>query len=445
MGAVLPMKSGLWRFTIGPLGTAGLAGSLWLLDRLGIPVPAPGGILLLMVIYATWAGGLIPGYISSLIFILAALPTAFEKTHFIMIVSSPSVMTGTMLAFAIGVPLLMAWLRSRVDSRLEEERRTREHIEAASRELQILHAALDHVDDGVILLDEQLRARFINRASRDLWRVPDALADRLPFIADVMRNACAAGVVSLPTAMVDAYIDRRMDQLRAGDETPLDQQLADGTTVRCRCKALAAGGRFLSYTDVTDLVRHAETLEHLATVDDLTGICNRRHFMALAQAAWERLRDGEPFSLLILDLDLFKSINDRFGHNAGDAVIRHVVDVCRSTKRGTDILARLGGEEFALLLPETRAPEAAAFAEELRRRIEAAPLALDDTVLRITVSIGIAEAERGMARISDLMKRADKALYEAKRAGRNRVRLAKSPLDGTMRATESAESATAAA
>src|SRR6185503_5663467 len=106
MGAV-PMKSGLWRFAVGPLGTAGLACSLWLLDRAGIPVPAPGGIVLLTVIYATWAGGLAAGYFSAAVFVLAALPVAFEKTHFIMITSSPSVLIGTLVAFAIGVPLLM--------------------------------------------------------------------------------------------------------------------------------------------------------------------------------------------------------------------------------------------------------------------------------------------------------------------------------------------------
>jgi len=177
----------------------------------------------------------------------------------------------------------------------------------------------------------------------------------------------------------------------------------------------------------------------------MTGICNRRHFMTLAQDAWERLRGGEPFSLLILDLDLFKSVNDRFGHDAGDAVIRHVAEVCRSAKRGTDILARLGGEEFVLLLPATRAAEAAAFAEELRRRVEAAPLATDSTVLRITTSIGIAEAEPGLARLGDLMKRADKALYEAKRAGRNRVRLAKPVADETLRQAGAAAASTIAA
>jgi diguanylate cyclase (GGDEF)-like protein len=427
------MNSGWWRFTIGPLGTAGLACGLWTLDRLGIPVPAPGGIILLMVIYATWAGGIVPGYLSAAVFILAAVPVAFEKTNFIMITSGPSVQAGTLVAFALVVPLFMAWLRARVDRRLHEERRTRERVEATSRELHILHAALDHVDDGVVLLDENLRARFINRASRELWQTPDPLADSLPFFGDVIRNACAAGVMALPAAMIDPYVERRIDQLRAGDEATLDRHLADGRTIRCRCKALPAGGRFLSFTDVSDLVHHAETLERLATVDDLTGMCNRRHFMALAHDAWDRFRDGEPFSLLILDLDLFKSVNDRFGHEAGDAVIRHVADVCRSTKRDADILARMGGEEFVLLLPQTRAGEAAAFAEELRRSVEAAPLAIENTVLRITTSIGVAEAERGLARLSDLMKRADKALYEAKRGGRNRVRLARPPVEETIR------------
>jgi len=422
------MGSGLWRFAAGPAATAAVAGGLWLLDWLGIAVPAPGGIVLLTVIYSTWVGGLIPGYASAAVFLLSALPVAFGKTHFVTMTSSPALLAAIMGTFAIGLPLVMAWLRARADRRLDEERRTREQVEAASRELRTLEAALDHVDDGVILLDEQLRARFINRASRQLWRVPDALAHRLPFFGDLMRNACASGVLSLPAAKIDAHIERRLTQLRAGDETPVDLQLADGSTVRCRCKALAAGGRFLSYSDVTDLVRHAETLERLATTDDMTGICNRRHFMALAREPWERFHGGgEPLSLLILDLDLFKSINDRFGHDAGDAVIRHVAGVCGKTMRDTDILGRLGGEEFVLLLPDTRGEDAAARAEALRRRIEASPIAIAEQSLRITASIGVAEAESGMARISDLMKRADQALYDAKRDGRNRVRMRITP------------------
>jgi diguanylate cyclase (GGDEF)-like protein len=304
---------------------------------------------------------------------------------------------------------------------LDRERRTRERVEAASKELHILQAALDHVDYGVILLDENLRARFINRASRNLWSISEGLADSRPHFHDLMRNACAIGAFALPAA--DAYIDERVALVRAGDETPIDIHLASGSTVRFRCEALPAGGRFLSYTDVTDLVRHAEALERLATTDDLTGIWNRRHFLALAEAPWTRfVHDREPLAVLVLDLDVFKSINDRFGHDVGDAVIEHVAHLCGRLKRNADILARFGGEEFVLLMPGTRGGGAVAFAEELRRRVEAEPLGVGGELLRITTSIGVAEADAAMNSLGDLLKRADQALYDAKRDGRNRVR-----------------------
>jgi diguanylate cyclase (GGDEF)-like protein len=106
-------------------------------------------------------------------------------------------------------------------------------------------------------------------------------------------------------------------------------------------------------------------------------------------------------------------------------VIRHVARVLGTGRREPDVLARLGGEEFVLLMPNASGGDAAARAEELRRRIEAAPLAIDNAILRISASIGVAQAEAGMGRFTDLMKCADKALYEAKRGGRNRVRLSK--------------------
>jgi diguanylate cyclase (GGDEF)-like protein len=154
----------------------------------------------------------------------------------------------------------------------------------------------------------------------------------------------------------------------------------------------------------------------------MTDICNRRHFLTLAETEWRRFeQDGEPFALLILDVDLFKSINDRFGHNVGDAVIKSVAGICRDGKREGDILARIGGEEFVLLLPKTRCDEAVGIAEKLRQRVEAEPFVNDEESLRLTISIGVAEAQAEMAGISDLMKCADQALYDAKRSGRNRV------------------------
>lgn len=417
------MSAAMWRFAVGPTATIATAGSLWLLDRLGVAIPAPGALMLLTVAYSTWVGGLVPGYLSAAISLLAAMPLMFTQSHFIILPADRSLVIGILTPFAFGLPLATAGFRMRAARLLDQERRTRARVEAASKELHILQAALDHVDYGVILLDESLCARFINRASRKLWSIPEALADCRPHFRDLMRNACDTGAFVLPAPALEAYIEQRVALVRAGDETPIDLHLASGSTVRFRCETLPAGGRFLSYTDVTDLVRHAEALERLATTDELTGIWNRRHFLALAEAPWSRfVHDRAPLAVLVLDLDVFKSINDRFGHDVGDAVIAHVAALCGRVKRDTDILARFGGEEFVLLMPDTRGSDAVAFAEELRQRIEAEPLGIDTDPLRITTSIGVAEADAAMASLGDLLKRADQALYDAKRDGRNRVR-----------------------
>jgi diguanylate cyclase (GGDEF)-like protein len=422
------MISAIWRIIAGPLATTALAGGFWLLDRRGFAVPAPGALLLLTVVLATWFGGLRSGFLSGVICVTAALPVLVESTNFLTFVNDPRLRVFVLFVFAVSLPLITAGFRARAARALDKERQMRAGVEEASRELVILHAALDNVDYAVILLDENLRARFINRASRKLWSIADELADSRPSYRRLMRNACDSQAFAMAPAKLDAYVDRRVALVRAGDETPLDLHLANGTIVRFQCKALPAGGRFLSYTDVTDLVRHAEALERLATTDELTGICNRRRFLELAAEELAHYRaSGTTLALMILDVDLFKSINDRFGHLGGDAVIRDAVTVCQSVKRDADILARIGGEEFVLLMPATHGGDAVTIAEDLRRRFEAAPFVIDGESLRVTVSIGVAESDPAMTGLSDLMRRADQALYEAKRGGRNRVRFAGSP------------------
>ena len=163
-------------------------------------------------------------------------------------------------------------------------------------------------------------------------------------------------------------------------------------------------------------------LGRLATTDGLTALFNRRHFDALARAEWARFqRYGRPLSLLLLDIDHFKSINDRFGHDAGDLVLKTIAETCKLTKRQTDVVARFGGEEFVLLMPETDDSAAEVAAERLRKTIQDHPHILTGENLQVTVSIGIAGATLSMAAFDVLLKRADEALYEAKRSGRNRV------------------------
>ncbi|WP_158253750.1 sensor domain-containing diguanylate cyclase [Chromobacterium alticapitis] len=167
---------------------------------------------------------------------------------------------------------------------------------------------------------------------------------------------------------------------------------------------------------------HEKQLYRLATQDGLTGLNNRRQFIELADRELERGRRTQgPLSVMMMDLDHFKQINDRHGHAVGDTVIRHFADLCRDALRASDLCGRLGGEEFAALLPDTALAEAMQVAERLRAAVAAARLPLDDGELSYTVSIGVAQQRPDEQDIDEVLSRADKQLYLAKHEGRNRV------------------------
>lgn len=181
-------------------------------------------------------------------------------------------------------------------------------------------------------------------------------------------------------------------------------------------------GAEVLFQDITlRKVMEAE-LTHLATIDSLTGVSNRRHFMAQMETEFARIqRFHEPAALLMLDLDHFKRINDSQGHAVGDAVLAALGATLLETLRKTDLVGRVGGEEFALLLPGTEAVEARQFAERLRERVAGVEVEAGGGRLAVTVSIGIASLKRDDASADAALARADDALYHAKENGRNRV------------------------
>ena len=168
-----------------------------------------------------------------------------------------------------------------------------------------------------------------------------------------------------------------------------------------------------------------QILEKLAASDSLTELANRRSFFEHAAAEVQRAqRYGHPLSLQMLDIDHFKSINDHFGHAAGDEVLRKLADVLRANLRHNDLAARIGGEEFVVLLPETRLEAAAQHAERLRMAIAALRFPFDQAMHSITVSIGVAALDIGELSPDPMLMRADSGLYRAKDDGRNRVQVA---------------------
>lgn len=169
--------------------------------------------------------------------------------------------------------------------------------------------------------------------------------------------------------------------------------------------------------------RSEETAQKLALTDPLTGAFNRRTFIELAGKEIARTRRTEsPLSLVMFDLDLFKQINDRNGHLAGDEVLKGVVSVALTCLRKEDLLVRYGGEEFSVLLPSLTIDRAMAMAERMRLCIEQARFLFNGKSLRVTVSIGVASLSAGGDEgVETLISHADEAMYSAKKAGRNRV------------------------
>ncbi|MDX2027647.1 MAG: diguanylate cyclase [Alphaproteobacteria bacterium] len=190
------------------------------------------------------------------------------------------------------------------------------------------------------------------------------------------------------------------------------------------------GGRpaiMVALSDISQRKEMEAQLLHHATTDELTGISNRRHFMEEGERELARARRFDrPLSIMMIDLDYFKKVNDRYGHAVGDAALQAAVKRSLESLRQLDIMGRLGGEEFAVIMPETSLEEGQIAAERLRQHIGARPLIALREAIPCTVSIGVAELTERDHSIDDMLNRADRVLYHAKEGGRDRVVVAAS-------------------
>ena len=202
-----------------------------------------------------------------------------------------------------------------------------------------------------------------------------------------------------------------------GDETTFP--------VEVRSREINHEGKAALVTAVRDITAHKELqakLEHMANSDALTGVGNRRFFVDAGKREYFRaIRYRQPLALLMLDVDYFKHINDNYGHDIGDIVLCEMAKICTKTLRSHDIIARIGGEEFAAILPASNIEGAAAFAERLRHIIETNAIDTEEGPISYTVSVGVTVLLDEDEGIEGMLRRADKGLYLAKEGGRNRV------------------------
>ncbi len=242
-----------WRAISGPVLAAATATAAITVDHYLIGLPNPAPLFVCSVAVAGSLNGLRMALLSAAIAIIGTALFFFARHADF---EAADLLRLAMLAVTVGATAaLTGLLRQQLMHAFAQERM--EHAIA-----QRLAAALDEIDIGVVLLDADTRAEFINRAFRDYFALPDAKADSKPPFIALMYHGRDIGAFELPADQLNAYIARRMEMMRAGDETPIIVRLRDGTALRFSCTALPDGGRMLSYTPVTDLVRHTDDPAH---------------------------------------------------------------------------------------------------------------------------------------------------------------------------------------
>jgi diguanylate cyclase (GGDEF)-like protein/PAS domain S-box-containing protein len=267
-------------------------------------------------------------------------------------------------------------------------------------------------------------ASFFSYASAGIADIYELAPEQVALSADVIDRlvypddlvAYHASLAASAAALSPWHLEYRVRlprqglRWRQGDARP--QRLADGGTVWHGV-----------ITDITERKRIEAELQEFATLDSLTQLPNRRHFMAQIELELTRMRRSirSSSAILMCDLDYFKSINDEWGHAAGDRVLRHFAIIVQHHLRECDIAGRIGGEEFAILLSGADLVQATVFARSLQRRVSEQPVMEGDCRVALTVSIGISAMHATEASAEPALSRSDQALYRAKKGGRNRI------------------------
>nr|WP_249115864.1 diguanylate cyclase [Azoarcus sp. L1K30] len=325
-----------------------------------------------------------------------------------------------LLAYAVVQLIVLGALRI---TRREWQRQLDEQTATTERLARQNSLLLNTAGEGIYGVDADGRATFINPSALEMLKFSeqDILGrNQHELFHHHYEDGSPYPASSCPVfeTLQDGRRRRAEDRfIRAdGTEFPVSMTVTPIEENACR------KGAVVVFRDITELTEKRQQLLRLATTDPLTGTSNRRHFLDVMETELARLkRRGGVASLLMTDLDHFKRINDLHGHAAGDEVLKHFVAIVRETLRKTDVVGRIGGEEFAILLPGEDKEGARELAERLRESLENSPSIVGEKSIPCTVSIGIAALRANDTSADAVLQRADEALYTAKRTGRNRA------------------------
>lgn len=330
--------------------------------------------------------------------------------------------TFSMLTDAAGYPQGFLCVARDVTERKAEEvaaDAARREIERLSQRNELL---LNSAGDGIYGVDLGGRCTFINPAALELLGYPaEELIGRSPH--HLFHAVSGEEDMAEEDCPVCATL---RDGEKRETEAIFRHRNGDSLSVHMTVTPMQENGERVGaevvFQDISLRKAMEQELMRLATTDSLTGLPNRRHFMEKLEYELARIkRFGKPACLLMLDLDHFKRVNDTYGHAAGDAVLRHFATLSQSSLREIDLIGRLGGEEFGVLLPGTDMAGALELAERLRLAVAAAPVQVEEDAIPVTVSVGVAAFHPADPHPDDILARADVALYKAKESGRNRV------------------------
>ena len=289
------------------------------------------------------------------------------------------------------------------------------------QDTSLLKAIVDETDDAFITIDKRQVIVYVNRGAERMFGY-----DRHELIGLSLDVLIPALSQAKHRELVKQFLARQIRTHHMAERTGISAVRKNGQVFPADATIVkTVTGEGLRLTAILRDTTTIKALQAKAITDPLTGLLNRRGFLDAANAELRRSeRHCHNLAFMMMDLDNFKSINDGFGHAAGDRVLQRVADCCRETLRGHDLIGRVGGEEFAAVLVSATISDAWQAAERLRQAVEALRMDENGRQVSARVSIGLAAGQTGDRDCEQALQRADSALYAAKLTGRNRVRAA---------------------